>query len=564
MSKPTSSSSESGVLVALPASSDRWKRRALVFGIPAIGVLLLLVLLWNVFFRYVPPGHMLVIISKNGTDLPSGQMLAEEGQRGIQRKVLGEGWHFVLPIVYTTELKPNVVIEPGKVGIVTALGGVPPRDGRVLAEEDDEKGIRRQVLLPGSYRINPYGYKVESVPMTTIEPGFIGIKRRLLGVDGSTQFATRPTEKGIVKNEILQPGIYPLNTLEYQVIPCEVGIDQTTYNYVATAAGKARKDTRNITFPAKDGNEISLDCTIEWELKPEHWPEWLAKYGALKATEHKGSGQHRQQNAQGPLRGNVKAIEQIVIDQHARKISRDRGFNYGAQDFLDGEKREKFQADFRAELDKVCKADNVVVRSAFIRNIIIPDTFLEQKRLERIAVETKLTSEALTLTASSDAEVAEAKQMIDQRIAEVEAETTRLVALIARETQNVQTLTKAEIEKIRADYGRKIGELDTQRKRVLGEAEAEATKLKETAKSSLYKMKMEVFGQEGDAFLRYTLAEKLNPEMRLRLFQSGPGTLWTNMGNKSMNFMLPLPNGESKAPAPVQEKKEKEKSITDK
>ena len=38
-------------------------------------------------------------------------MLAKEGQRGIQEKVRGEGWHFVMPIIFTTELKPNIVIE---------------------------------------------------------------------------------------------------------------------------------------------------------------------------------------------------------------------------------------------------------------------------------------------------------------------------------------------------------------------------------------------------------------------------------------------------------------------
>ncbi len=509
-----SKTTDSGfMLTALPADSSLWKRRALLLGLPLAGLLILLLLLWNIFFHKVPPGSMLVIISKNGTPLEEGQILAKEGQKGIQETVLGEGWHFVWPIIYTTELKPNVVVEPGKVGIVTALGGAVPGDGRVLAEKEDEKGIRRKVLLPGSYRINPYGYKVEQVAMTRIEPGFVGIKRRLLGVDGTNQFAMKANEKGIVKNEILQPGLYPINTQEYQVIACEVGIDQTSYN-----SGKG--STGAMVFPARDGNAISLECTIEWELKPKYWPEWLAKYGS------------------------DKTIEQIVIDQHARKICRDRGFNYGAQDFLDGAKREKFQEDFRAELDKICKADNVVVRSAFIRNIIIPENFLEQKRLERLAVETRLTSEALTQTALSDAEVAEAKQMIEQRKSEVEAETVRMVALIERETENVKMLTEAEIEKIKAEYGAKIGELDTQRKQALGEAEAEATKLKETAKSSLYKMKMELFGREGDAFLRYTMSQQLNPKMQLRLFQSGPGTLWTNMGNKNMNFMLPLASPE--------------------
>src|SRR5262249_28026557 len=156
--------------------------------------------------------------------------LAEEGEKGIQRRVLGEGYHFIVPIAYTTEVHPNIVIEPGKVGVVTALGGVTPRDGRVLAEEDDEQGIRRAVLPPGAYRLNPYGYKVEQVPVTRIEPGYVGVLRRLLGQDGTGQFAGDDTEKGIVRGKVLQPGLYYINTKEYEVIHCEVGIDQTTYN----------------------------------------------------------------------------------------------------------------------------------------------------------------------------------------------------------------------------------------------------------------------------------------------------------------------------------------------
>ena len=94
-------------------------------------------------------------------------------------------------------------------------------------------------------------------------------------------------------------------------------------------------------------------------MKPEFWPDWLVKFEKLAN------------------------IEKIVIDQHVRKICPDRGSNFGAQDFLDGAKREKFQEDFRLEMDKACKENNVIIRSAFIRNIIIPETFLEQKRMER-------------------------------------------------------------------------------------------------------------------------------------------------------------------------------------
>jgi hypothetical protein len=501
-----------------------WKRRAVLLGAALLGLLAFLLLLWNVFFHYVPPGHMLVIISKNGDPLEEGQVLARDGQKGIQEKVLGEGYHFVTPIVYSTKLEKNIEVQPGHVGVVMALGGKQPAAGGVLAETAEEKGIRRDVLLPGSYRLNPYGYKVTQAEMVVINPGFVGVKQRLLGKDGPTKFATEPTMKGIVRDEVLQPGIYPLNTEEYKIIPCEVGIYQTTYHY-------SKKKERNtaLTFQARDGYEISLDCTIEWEIKPEFWPTWLAKFGKREV------------------------IARNVIEQHVNQICQARGAKFNAEDFLQGLAREKFQSDFRGELDKACKVDDVVVRSAFIRNIIIPEVFLDVKRKESMAVEQRLTSEALTQTAQTESEVAEAKQTIEQRKSEVEAETRRLVGVLDQETENVKTLTEEEIAKLKEEYGAKIAKKDAEARRLLGKAGADVLRMKDTATGSLYKMKMEVFGKDGEAFLRYTLAEKLSPELRLRLFQSGPGTLWTNMGDKGVNFMMPLPGGEKK---PAEKKKE--------
>ena len=108
----------------------RWNRLLWAAGVPALLLLLLLSILWKVFFHYVPPGQMLIIVSKDGAELRPDQVLAAEGQKGIQKTVLGEGWHYVTPILYTTELKPNILIRSGHVGVVTALGGDAP--ARVL------------------------------------------------------------------------------------------------------------------------------------------------------------------------------------------------------------------------------------------------------------------------------------------------------------------------------------------------------------------------------------------------------------------------------------------------
>src|SRR5689334_8579174 len=166
-----------------------WRRTLIVWAVFALVALIVVAITWNAFFSYVSPGYHLVITANDGKPLTPGHVLAEHGQKGIQREVLGEGWHFVLPIVYSTELEKNTDIPPGKVGIVTALGGKPLPPGRLLAEtvadpKEEEQGIQRQVLPPGSYRINLRGYRVELVDAVEIKSGFVGVQRRLLGKDG--------------------------------------------------------------------------------------------------------------------------------------------------------------------------------------------------------------------------------------------------------------------------------------------------------------------------------------------------------------------------------------------
>jgi hypothetical protein len=114
-----------------------------------------------------------------------------------------------------------------------------------------------------------------------------------------------------------------------------------------------------------------------------------------------------------------------------------------------------------------------------------------------------------------------------------------MVAGIDQETKNITIQVEADIEALKAKYGAQIAELDAERTRLTGEAEAQVKTMTETAKSSIFKKKMDVFQSDGNAYLRYAMAEKLNEKMVLRLYHSGAGTLWTNMGNKNLNLLLP-------------------------
>jgi hypothetical protein len=241
-------------------------------------------------------------------------------------------------------------------------------------------------------------------------------------------------------------------------------------------------------------------------------------------------------------------VENTVIDVQAHAIGRDKGIDYGVQDFLEGTKREKFQEDFTKELTRVCKGKNVAVHSAFIRNIVIPEAYLEPIRAKQIAAETEITNKAKEATAESEAQVERESQMIAQKSKEVEAETKRLVAGIDRQVENVSTNTEAELKKLKAQYAAQIATLESEKVRVLGEAESKVKTMTETAKSDLYRLKMQVFDNNGNAFLRYTMSEKLSPKLMMRLFHSGPGTFWTNMDGKSMNFFMPAAGAETAKP----------------
>src|SRR5262249_48109822 len=147
------------------------------------------------------------------------------------------------------------------------------------------------------------------------------------------------------------------------------------------------------------------------------------------------------------------------------------------------------------------------------------------------------------------------KQMIEQEVARVQAETKFLVAGIDQEVKNVGIKVDAELEKMKADYQARIAALDAERTKVLGEADAQAKQMKEIATNNLYQLKLAVFQNDGNAYLRYTLGDKLNPDMILRLFHSGAGTLWTNMNSKGLNFMMPIPSSEPSKSAPESKKK---------
>ena len=214
--------------------------------------------------------------------------LANGGQKGPQIDVLTPGFYRINTYLFNVSVKKNTIIKKDEVGLVKAIDGLPIPVGRIMAEpvvcnlfqdgrtflaNGGQKGPQIDVLTPGVYRINPYLFEVNVVPMVHVPSGKIvmvtamdGAKiedGRILGkkVEGHSNF-----EKGseFIKNfgekgrqlQYLMPGNYRINTYMFHVSdPVDwVTIDADHVGVVTTLEGKPITDTSKIA-----ACEIPLD-----------------------------------------------------------------------------------------------------------------------------------------------------------------------------------------------------------------------------------------------------------------------------------------------------------------
>lgn len=201
----------------------------------SIGCLSLIILLVFAYFTYqwcccrfyVPAGKMAIVTAKSGKAPTSGQILVERGEKGIWKDVLPEGRYFLDPIRYDVKIVPATVIPLGKVGIVISKVGKELPAGEIIANDRESKGVWRDVLGPGLYRLNPEGYTIEINDAINIPAGYVGVVTSLTGKLPKPGEFAGIGEKGVLQN-ILQPGLYYINRYAYQVNVIEIGMNQVT------------------------------------------------------------------------------------------------------------------------------------------------------------------------------------------------------------------------------------------------------------------------------------------------------------------------------------------------
>jgi len=544
--------------------------------------------IWIWFFCrfYVPVNHMAIITAKIGRNLPAGQILAQKGQKGIQEDVLGEGRYFLNPLLYDWEIVPVTIIPPAKVGLVTSKVGTDLPPGEFLANQG-QKGIGRSVLGPGKYRLNPYGYQIDVIDAVSIPVGYVGVVTSLSGEKAADGQFARDNQKG-VRRDILQPGLYYINPKEYTVDLLEVGLNQVsllgekgseivTKRRIATqnkatdalqsnvlmeqrekreeylaqsqvaapAADAARfrherksmvgtmgkskatvaadggkmpppaakpqsKDlstfalSQFVEFPSRDGFDISLDMTVEFELLPEVIASVFKTYGDLPAV-----------------------VDKIILPQ-ILSVSRLKGSAYRAIDFIVGEGREKFQNDLTESLAAILKERNIVIHEALIRHVSVPNEILDPIQQSSIAVEQDLTNKEMQNTARKQAELNTELGMIDQKQGQVIQETEKLKAEIKADQDKQVAETRAQALKTVAEIEKETASVRAQKTRKIGEAEAKIVQMVEGEKAKGQTLKAQAFN-DPSAYSLWEFASRLNDDIDITILHAGEGTLWTDL-----------------------------------
>ncbi len=522
------------------SSSKQWSRFGLAIPVVIVMFFGLEMFQWTFNRVYVPQGHSLVLRYKGPPlpFLPGNRPVAQPGEFakvdengrpmeiGILKEMRGPGRHFLWIGWWETKLIPDVTVKPGEVAVVSSKMGADLKNGQFLVDGDldetTQKGILRKVFGPGTYRINDYAYNVKVIKEETIKSGqqvkhagWVAIPTGYVGV--VTNLTDNPLTKTVpgIQDDVLQPGLYPVNPNEQHVDIVGVGYaEKSVKTNLKNVDGKpildesgeptVVDDESGISFPSNDGFRIHMDFTAVWGIMPEQAADVIRKFGTLEAVETK-----------------------VVLPQ-IESICRNQGSSLGAVDLLVGDTRRKFQEEVSSTFEKILKDKDLKLLHGFVRNIHIPLEVRKPIQEKFVADELKLTRDQELLTAGTEAELREAEKKVELETERIHAETKKLVATAEAEGGKESEETKAETLKLAAVIARKTAELEAQATVTLGRANAGAKQLETEAKSELFGLAVSAFGS-GSAYNQWTFATGLPEDIQLDTLYAGEGTFWTDL-----------------------------------
>lgn len=532
-------------------------KKLILAGVITLSLLLgfYLIMHWMFERAYVGPDEALMVSNKFGDALPIERIVVPANDnrfKGVQQELRGPGRYFLNPLTHSWKTVPLINIPAGDpvqwqfdgqghikdqktipmIGLVSLKEGKTPPPGMDVVDAG-YKGIQREVLTPGTYKINPQQKDVSLEYATVVPPGSVGVVTRLTGdavavesvslsvapatspstqpVAPLTRLVTGPTQRGILK-DVLQPGIYYLNPRLMKVNIVPVGYDAITLEHQGGSGkgGKSVEDT-SIKFYSSDGYQIEADFTVVWGRSPTDAPNIVANIGG------------------------VDQVRDNVIEPAMKAACQNEGARYTAKELIQGSTRSEFQDALSKSLEKHMESRNVHVLLALVRNITVRDNtgkdqttgLLQTIQQTNIEIERDLTNQQKTTTATKKATLEQEQKLIDVARETVAGDTKVKTAGLQAEGEKKAAEIDAKRELDVADIEKQIAELDAKRTEILGKATADVERMKNEAEAKGAKLMIDAFGTP-QSYNLYIFAKNFEPK-DLRLIFAGPGTLWTDL-----------------------------------
>lgn len=441
----------------------------------------------------VPQGEIALLVAADGTHIPAQRILGKVvscdnfqdarkflkagGEKGRQLGILTAGTYRINTALFTVitaanaqanGMRPDQLrvhsIAPDKVGIVTTLDGMPIEEGEIagpiIPNHDNfqnaqnfvngggRRGLQEQVLLSGSWNLNPWFVGVEQVPMTEIPIGYVGVVISYVGkahedVSGAAFThgnLVEPGHKGVWVTP-LHPGKHPLNTriLKVELVP--------TINIVLNWSGRTERHSYDsklaaLTVRSKDGFAFDLEVAQIIHVGALDAPKVISRVGAMQNL--------------------VDHVLEPTIGNYFRNSAQD----YTVLDFLTARAERQMEA---AEYIKTAiRAYDVQAIDTLIGDILPPAELMTTQTDRKIAEEQRKTYEV-------------------QQLAQTQRQQ------LVRET----AIADIQQDLVKSEQGVKIAELKANARVQEAGGEAEAIRVTGNAKADAYRAGVEALGSQG-------------------------------------------------------------------
>src|SRR6516162_6863702 len=440
----------------------------------------------------VPQGEIALVVAADGSPIPSERILGKVvdcdnfqdarkflvngGEKGRQLAILTAGTYRINRALFTVITSETATengmgigqlrlhrVEPDMVGIVTTLDGKPIESGEIAGpviaghenfqnaqsfmDGSGRRGLQEQILLSGTWNLNPWFVLVEQVPMVQIPIGYVGVVISYVGqahVDVSgVEFKhgdlVNQGHKGVWVTP-LYPGKHPINTrvMKVELVP--------TTNIVlnwATRTEAHRYDEKlsSITVRSKDGFAFNIDVAQIIHVGALDAPKVISRVGSMQNL--------------------VDHVLQPIVGNYFRNSAQD----YTVLDFLSA--RSQRQTEAAEHIREALAAYDVQAIDTLIGDIHPPAQLMQTQTDRKIAEEQKKTFETQEAAQKQRQQLVRQTSLADIQQQVVGAEQGVSIAELHANAQIKQATGEAEAVRLRA-----LGEAEAIR--ATGQAKAEA------------------------------------------------------------------------------------------